>query len=412
MTENTDLLLYKLQHSSPEYIYGWLEENALCHSEYNGNAEDRENLENKLLEVKHPLVNLGLAKYGYEGSTGAKLYKTGDASIKKAVLSGSTIRRVIFDNWLIKNEVIENLLKQKNSDNLASLLSNPFIDDDLLVALFKRKSPFDNLDSDDFLMLISYASQNPRLTEEYKSIWMDGGAEYDYNLVFTSAWKLFESLDVNVKSAAVLSRLAEKLVAEAPHDMDVATAIERWVTKVDDTKKVDSFGFARSSLAKLYRVNSKEFRELKNSPDKALRASYYSRFSAKDSEEIREAFEKDGEVFLDAATGNKNLFKTEEVREALSRCCWNQDDPHSRMDYPNYFNSFEAHMKKENPEWFYEADITSDLEEIEDDEDNFELKVLKNFSQLRSLLQAQETGKKTVFWVILAIVIGFTIGRL
>ena len=108
MTEVADLLLYKLEHSSPEYVYGWLEENALSHSEYNGNAEDRENLENKLLELNHPLINLGLAKFGYEGSTGSKLFKTGDTPIKKAVLSGSTIRSVIFDNWLITTETVQN----------------------------------------------------------------------------------------------------------------------------------------------------------------------------------------------------------------------------------------------------------------------------------------------------------------
>ena len=108
---------------------------------------------------------------------------------------------------------------------------------------------------------------------------MDGFDEYRYNLVFTSAWKLFETLEVDVKSAVVLSRLGEKLVAEKPHDMDVGAALERWMPKVDDAKTVDYFGFARSSLAKLYRVNSKEFRELINSPDKALRASYYKRSS-------------------------------------------------------------------------------------------------------------------------------------
>ena len=282
----------------------------------------------------------------------------------------------------------------------------------MLVALFEQKSPFDNLDNEYFLTLISYASQNSRLTEEYKSVWMDGFDEYRYNLVFTSAWKLFESLDVNVKSAVVLSRIGEKLVAEAPHDMDVATVLERWVPKVDDTKTADYFGFARSSLAKLYRVNSKEFRELNNSPDKALRASYYGRFSAKNTEEIRSAFEKDGETFLDAAIRNENLFKTEAIREVLSRCCWNQEDPHSTMDYPNYFNSFEAHMKKENPDWFYETDDDLGLEDIEDEEDSFELKVLKNFSQLKSLLQRQESGKKTIIWVVLALVLGVIIGRL
>jgi len=79
----------------------------------------------------------------------------------------------------------------------------------LLVALFEQKSPFDNLDNEYFLTLISYASQNSRLTEEYKSVWMDGFDEYRYNLVFTSAWKLFESLDVNIKSAVVLSRIGD-----------------------------------------------------------------------------------------------------------------------------------------------------------------------------------------------------------
>ena len=82
------------------------------------------------------------------------------------------------------------------------------------------------------------------------------------------------------------------------------------------------------------------------------------------------------------------------------------------MDYPNYFNSFEEHMKKEHPEWFYETDDDLSLDEFEDEEDNFELKVLKNFSQMKSLLQRQESGKKTVVWVVLAMVVGVIIGRI
>ena len=160
--------------------------------------------------------------------------------------------------------------------------------------------------------------------------------------------------------------------------MDVFATIKRW--KVEDDDESDGllslYVKCRYVLAKLMGCGAwavkdqikdigNEFESLKNCDDLALRLSYYSRFRANKPEEVRELFEKDNDKFLGVAIYNTNLYRNEDIREELRRCCWDYEDPNALMIYPENFNSQVKRLTKEHPEWFpdFEDDIPFDAAE-------------------------------------------------
>ena len=115
--ENEEFIAYRLMHSSSETVFKWLKSNR-PDDEVSPDL-DRTNLEKILLGRNDPIINIGLALYGSEPSTGLYLLHNGDGTIKKAVLSGTTISSFLVSE--IENKLLKNLL-------------NPF-DDKLLFEL-------------------------------------------------------------------------------------------------------------------------------------------------------------------------------------------------------------------------------------------------------------------------------------
>lgn len=348
--QTQEFLIYRLTNSSHEEVYAWLEANQPKKSESLLLA-DREELESALLLMDHPLVNLGLALHGYEQNTGYEIYQKADRTLKKAALSGPTIRISIGKNWIIKEGVLSDLLESKDSELLGALLSNPFLDDDLLVNLYEKTHQFKEIDDDFWQHLIAATLANPRLSTPYNSKWMDGWAEYSYSRVFTAGWKLFEKLPVNDDTALLLANLGGKLVSEAPNFKNINEIIKRWKREGVD-KMMDYHSMCRTALAGLIKDFDAEFTKLKDNEDIALRKSYYRRFKPKDSGEIIELFEKDSDIFLEEALGNINLFEFSKTRDQLKKCCRDYMDPSHDMMFPNIYNARAAYFSQMHPEWF------------------------------------------------------------
>jgi len=242
--QSQEFLIYRLTHASQEAVYSWLEDNQPKTDETIFSS-DRVGLESALLSRDEPLVKLGLALYGYEQKTGSELYKRSDELLKKAVLSGTTIRRsLIGDSWVVSEGIMTELLDAKNSGLLGALLSNPFVDDDLLIDLYEKKDCFEILCDEFWRELIAHTLTNIRLSTPYSERWMDGWTDYLYTRVFSAGWKFFEKLPVNDESATLLARLGERMVPHKPHDMAVAKVIERW--KKDNS--VDYYALCRTAL--------------------------------------------------------------------------------------------------------------------------------------------------------------------
>jgi hypothetical protein len=357
---------YKLSNASQEYVFDWLKENQVEEPTW---GNDRKKLEESLLARNDNLINLGLALYSGEPAIGYKLYRSGDSVLRRAVLSGRTIRGRAANSWVISDDVIPDLIEAERqraaSDKhddffdddgislLHELLQNPSIPDHLLEAVFKKSDPFSDLDDDLWVNFVYMTCKNKRISTPYSETWMDGYAEYKYNAVFYAGWKLFREFPVSYYAASVLSRLFEKLHPET-HDIDFFEIMERW--RSDDKEEEMAYSEVRSSLVRAIPKHSNEFKGLENSEDLALRRGYYRNVSNVKYEDVAVWFERDGKEFLDSALFyNAGFFKNEDVRGALRQACWDTPDKHSRMDYPNYFNITEEGLTAEHPEWFKDS---------------------------------------------------------
>ena len=384
--ENEEFLTYWLTHASANSVFEWLRDQndsfVLLYSH-----EGSEEIETLLIERNEPLINLGLALYAKDLSseTLQSLFKNGDRTIKKAaLLSESILSRGSFLSdfaMFLGSGVLQGIIDSFDEELLKPLLSNESIPDDLLVSLYEREKPFDSLTDEQWLTMIAFTTYNSRISSPLDDLPYDGSVWYSYCRVFTAGWKLFETLPVNKRSAAVLSHLGEHLVPDKPHDMDVFATIKRWKVEGDDESDglINLYVKCRYVLAKLIGCGAwavkdgfgeaigKEFESLKESDDHALRLSYYSRFRARKPEEVRELFEKDKDKFLIGAVYNTKLYKDQSIRDELNQCLNDYEDPHP--EWPVYRETFDRKVKrltKEHPEWFpdFEGDISFD--EVED----------------------------------------------
>lgn len=375
---------YQLANAAPEYVFEWLKSNVAKEPNWDNG---RNKLENSLLARNDKLVNLGLALYGEIPSVGFKLFQSDDSVIRRATLSGRSVRSILGRSWVLNDDVIPVLLEEEkqrkesesendNSDDgeitlLHELLGNSFVPSELLTAIYEKTEPFSDVDDDLWIDLVSMTVRNERLSTPYSSVWMDGFDQYKYETVFSAAWRLFRVFPVNRRAASILSSLSDRLVSDSPNDVEALEVADRW--RPDDGKEQGAYSLARASLVKLISNHSREFKDLKNHEDLALRQGYYSSLSWPEPGDVADGFERDGKNFLDSALYNNAFYAREETRSALRTACWDAPDKHSRMDYPNYFNVREKQLSAEYPEWF-EDSWSGELpfEQIEDPEERRE----------------------------------------
>ena len=370
--ENHEFKTYWLSHASADAVFEWLR-NQEHHDSY------QEEIDKALIARDEPLINLGLALWGYRPETAAHLFKNGDRTIKKAVMSGRAIQDQVYYTAMFQVKewagVLEGLLESfdENLDVLDSYFSNEFIDDRLLVELYEKSAPFNSLTDEQWLKAIYRTVSNPRLNTPYHGL-MDAFADISYHRVFAAAWKLFEMLPVNKTSASVLEVFGANLFPKIHSDMDVLATIKRW--EVEENTEDNSlavghlgrFGMCRYNLARLIETNTSEFKSLKDNDDIALRRSYYQRFRPRNPEEIKALFEKEKEkqIFLYAAIDNLNLFTSEDLRAQLRECCWGYEAPYSDLMIPQRFNDECDRLTQQYPEWFPDYDGSFSFDDVKD----------------------------------------------
>ena len=364
--ENEEFLKYWLIHADANSVFEWLRE-------YKPSLSFKEEIQTVLIERHEPLINLGLALYatGLSDETSLSLFRNDDRTIKKAALS-SVIPIKLLVSWIESPEVLGEILKSFDEELLKTLLSNESVPEEVLVFLYKREKPFDSLTDEQWLKAIAFTVSNPRIGTPLDGWPWDFFEFGSYQQVFSTGWKLFETLPVNKDSAAVLSHLGENLVPDKPHDMDVFATIKRWEGENDESSDAyffDVYLKCRYVLAKLIDEGKgigTEFESLKDNDDLALRLSYYNRFRAHKPEEVRELFEKDNNKFLDVAIYNTKLYMNENIREELRQCCRDYEDPYALMIYPKNFTEQVERLTKDHPEWFPDFDGTIPFDAIED----------------------------------------------
>jgi hypothetical protein len=394
-----EVFSYKLFNSSPESIYEELAKYYQSSSEggvYHNlwiDDENFEEIESKLLHKNHPLINLALAQFSPNGDVLYSLYKEGSEAIKFACLNNKFVNRLL----ATFNRNNDSLYKKISDDEWEVLLNNKNISDKVLVDLFERSKDFADFDEEKWRLLISYSSKNQRLSTSYEenNKFLDGYADYQYNLVFEKGWQLLEKVPTTTEWAHVLSALTFKMLP-THGEKNVKSLLDRW-KDVEESKNKDlsSFGFLRINIARLIPSYSKLFKDLKNSEDLALRTAYYGRFECYNPDELVSLFEKDGDDFLFASVSNDNLYSRANVRDQLQSLTFKAEN--SDLLYYNLFKSHIERLRKQDPAKYLteDEDIFSN-QEVENKDTNQEFTELSG--KFDRLLEKNQTLTTVLYW--------------
>ena len=372
---NTDYLEYWLSHASADSVFEWLRKEqpqpTWC--------------EEALIARNEPLINLGLALWGYDAKTGEHLFRNGDKTIKKAALEGCSVMDWYMPgnpSWVESSGVLWEILQAYNDSDisleadrdytplelLASFLRNRFIRYEVLTYLYERSGYFENLTDHHWVKAIGCTALNPRLRPSYEDM-MDFNKHRTIDGMLRSAWKLFETMPVDEQSARILSDIGENITTPgtpgASDIIDLPATINRWKRDNENANDVlpdydkspalfDPFVKCRFQLAKHLPYDRKS--DLKNSDDVALRLAYYADTSIDTLEEFREYFEKDKDDFLSIAIDKPELYRDAALRKELQKCC-----------HTSEFENRAKRFLQEHPDWFLVGDDASSwIDKIED----------------------------------------------
>lgn len=405
---------YQLLNSSPEYVFDWLKLNTEDGNKWSFISDERESLEEALLSQNNKLINLGLALFCLTPSIGLSLYNAGDHVIKKAALSGLSVKRAIgHEEWILNESVIPHLLQKltKGEDSeddvdsehfelMRTILTNKNIADEVLTSLYKKDAIFSNIDDDLWLSLLFASLGNERITTPYaKTVSydeFDGLSEWQYNRLFTSAWQLFETLPVTRRNVLFLSMLSSKVVPEA-HGINVPALVEKWAG--DDE---ESFCI-RNNLVKTIGSWSDNFKSLKDNSDLAVRCGYYENMHFPSLSDFQSYLELDGEHFLRSATCNDEFYAKEDVRDALHEACRANSNADTVFSLSDEFSSRLTIFKARRPELFFDCESDFDLpfDDIKNDQERMEVmtrfimhRLSKVDSNLKELLEREDNQEE------------------
>jgi hypothetical protein len=351
-----------LKHCSQDKAYEWLSTNSKLSeglkegfSRRHELERERKVLEYLLLRRKNPLIDLGLAQFACTPHVLRTVFARGGPGVRCAVLANP----FLFDSSVLREDSVINLREvviRGNRRELEALAVNAHLPDEINEHLINRTEYFAELDDHNYKFMLYRLGDNSRLSAIYDDTFFDGYSDYKYHKVFTAAWQLCATVPTTQEWAAVLVHLLYK--AQSPIGFkEVGQVIERW--RIDPPKKEDGRyynpGYAfylRSRLSDLLEADE----QLLNSPDLALRQSFYRRFSPWKFKNWPEFLEKDGEEFIQEAIHNLSLWQSQQERDRLEKVAWDCPDPHSDMMMPNIYRGREKSLREEHPEWFYDED--------------------------------------------------------
>lgn len=329
---------------------------------------------------KDPLIGLALAQYGRDIEVVSGIFQAAepDSPIRLACLSnrafpvGSLGReRGAMAEWISSASVNE----------LAALFENPSLGDSFLTDLLERRDGLESIDDERLLRIVRILSSNPRMWTPRDDDYMDGFADYSYSAVFNAAWKLAQTVPANKSWAAALASLYSRLEPDAFSVKEPLVVATRWHAVPADIEAVESgarsrargylsdMESVRSGLARLaLSRDSKLLDELVTSHDVAFRVAAYSagRLSL---EQVLSGFEKDGEMFFNAAIDNLNLWKNPATRGFFRGAAWRVVDMNnSDLMAVNIYKWKAKYVRKKHPAWFADEERGEDLSDVDVDD--------------------------------------------
>jgi hypothetical protein len=351
-----------LKNCSPDKAYDWLSDSAksiegtkLGFSRKSELQHEHRVLEYLLMRRRHALIDLGLAQYARTPHVLRTVFARGGSGIHCAVLANPFF---FYSGWLSEGAVVNlvTVVQRGNRREVEALALNPHLPDSFYENLIKRTKYFADLDDRTYKFMLYRLGDNLRLSASYDDTYLDGYQDYKFHTVFTAAWELTTTVPTTQEWAGILAQLLHKTQPPVGFK-EVAQVIERWridpLRKDDDSYYNPGYGFdLRSRLADLLEADD----QLLNTPDSALRHSFFRRFSPRKYKNWPDFLEKHGEEFVQEAMQNNALWKSSEEREKLKQVAWASPDPRSDMMMPNVFRAREKSLLEQHPDWFQAED--------------------------------------------------------
>jgi hypothetical protein len=303
-----------------------------------------EELELALLGRTDRLIHLGLAQFGAYKKVAQALYKDtstpgGDAdyklAIRLAVLGNPRLPMSDFRSdagfGALDEEQLAKVVKQGEYEEYKAVVCNPG-GQTLLARMFNRKAPFDAIDDARFIRLLEICCTNPALTIRDDDEFGPDMTSWDLQ---KGLLNLVKTLAVNEKSLEALYWLLLNINpnhASNPKE-DPRPMLDRW-RKLELTERLTKYAehIGHTSLnlrdeficlaASLYgQVHAdKEFKVVGslNDPDQVMRCCYYGHTTLK-GKELKQAYDRDKEVFVFATMQNISMPTSPEVRALIEK---------------------------------------------------------------------------------------------
>lgn len=322
-------------------------------AEYEASGDWDGDLETALLARNDPFINLSLARCCQDRDVFQTLY---DMSKDSTALPKPEIRdalrlsclsnqwRGLLDESDLPRGEFNRIIKDGADDETEALLTNPSLSPFTLASLFEKSEPFSSLDEARLAKLISFATENPRITTEED--WVD---EPDMGLyeIQEGIFRLLGWAPTTLDWVRVLRRLVNKLNPGQVHTPDepIDHILARWMIAKSEKNPERRAGLytPTSRYARLFGEvetelsPSEEFRCLvaslygeyrsgdgsgygisgaSDSSDIARRCAFYGNAKLTKAE-MQEGFDKDDEVYLLSVLNNMHIYWNEDLRRLL-----------------------------------------------------------------------------------------------
>ena len=160
---------YFLMNAAPETVYEYLREHMKRGGDSNKEVVSEE-VQKKLLERKHPIIDLALAQFAEDEDVHIALLKKADPKIRTAVFSNSN-RFVPFAllseerYGRIPEKEFVRLIKKGEPEDIQAFFTNPGFSEHALAAALKREEEYADLPESRWQLIVAYALHNPNLNE-------------------------------------------------------------------------------------------------------------------------------------------------------------------------------------------------------------------------------------------------------
>lgn len=306
-----------------------------------------EDLEKSLLARGEPLIDLGLARYARYKEVVTSLYQKSRAmsadrlqerylrGLRIACLSNEVVGGVVrrFPQNILGKKEFARLVAEGDEEDLAALLSNRNLADEVLEDLYNNAGLFASLPDERRRCLVILSVGNPRLTTKEDS---EGGPDLGYMRIHKALISMLASVPTTADWLITLRELLNQLDPDELgfRDEPITSILERWaqVPVPEDGTFKDGYYTAlpmrdefRCLVAAMYGEHYCRGKDDKStsrilgypdSPDVVLRCAYYGKAQLTEKE-MKDGFARDKDAYVLAVLCNESVYHDSALRKLL-----------------------------------------------------------------------------------------------